>query len=417
MMVLGSLHSQEADASRATVLLRTASEVAAGQSNRSTAALASILLALAAEAAGDAAASAAAIDAAVKAFRVSGASLLKVTGDEETDAVVAPSESYLAAAEFLLDAHLLGAAEAALARAAATLADQDVPRALRVALLVGEARLFHLRGGADAALAEARLDAALELDRSSASVFTVKARVALAAGDRRGARAAIELAVGDWSAADTPVQADLLMHLAQLYLEDGVAGDAELLRSSKEVFLRVAQAHGWATAWLGAGKAAYLAGEPAEAEAGLNEANIRDNHNAEVWAWLSLLCMQAKPVARQLEGVQALDQALRLKLDAGHHAALLVDLAAAFSADGKEVVTEKVLRRVVTATADPHARLLLAQSLALQGKAEDAVEAYKQVLADVEDPADRRAALRGAGDALESLGRTQDAIKLRAQYA
>ncbi len=119
-------------------------------------------------------------------------------------------------------------------------------------------------------------------------------------------------------------------------------GDVDLLVSAKEVYLRAARAGGWSIAWLGAGKAALLSDAPDQAEAGLNEANTRcgflctpwpcqlrivtvvctrwlwgvgrDNHNPEVWVWLSLLCLQASP-PRFVEGMQSLEQALQLVRD------------------------------------------------------------------------------------------------------
>ena len=48
-----------------------------------------------------------------------------------------------------------------------------------------------------------------------------------------------------------------------------------LYSSAKEVYLRAAKQSDWAIAWLGAGKAAYFSGEPDQAEAALNQANIR----------------------------------------------------------------------------------------------------------------------------------------------
>ena len=80
---------------------------------------------------------------------------------------------------------------------------------------------------------------------------------------------------------------------------------------AKEVYLRAAKQSDWSIAWLGAGKAAFFAGELDQAEAALNQANVRDNTNADVWAWLALLCMDSE-VPREKEGVQALDQALLL---------------------------------------------------------------------------------------------------------
>lgn len=78
---------------------------------------------------GDVDAAAAAVSAAVTAHRSSGAALIRaVVGNPTLDTVLAPAEPYIAAANFLLEANLLPLAESAVTRAAACLAEQDVPK-------------------------------------------------------------------------------------------------------------------------------------------------------------------------------------------------------------------------------------------------------------------------------------------------
>ena len=68
--------------------------------------------------------------------------------------------------------------------------------------------------------------------------------------------------------------------------------EAENYESAREVFLRGAKERPNATLWCGAGVASLRVGEVEAAELALSEANLYDNHNAEVWAYLALVCMK-----------------------------------------------------------------------------------------------------------------------------
>ena len=66
------------------------------------------------------------------------------------------------------------------------------------------------------------------------------------------------------------------------------------------------------TAWLGVGKCSLRLRQLREAEDALAEANLLDPRNAEVWGYLSLLCLQTN---RKLEAEQSFKFASKLDLD------------------------------------------------------------------------------------------------------
>ena len=151
----------------------------------------------------------------------------------------------------------------------------------QIELLVLEARMFECNE--DRQRQSERLDAVEDLDSSCREAWAMRGDALLAAGREGEARAAFELAVGDWSDdAGAAVDAAILMKLGRIYLNQHqaqrAADGASLGGSSKEVFLRAARLCNWAAAWCGAGEAALRIGDRDDAEAALCEANTRDNY-------------------------------------------------------------------------------------------------------------------------------------------
>ncbi len=79
-----------------------------------------------------------------------------------------------------------------------------------------------------------------------------------------------------------------------------------LYSSAKEVYLRAAKQSDWAIAWLGAGKAAYFSGEPDQAEAALNQANIRCVCCALVLPLLYLILFRGRAIEVRTHIIRAI---------------------------------------------------------------------------------------------------------------
>lgn len=85
------------------------------------------------------------------------------------------------------------------------------------------------------------------------------------------------------------------------------AAEIDFAKKAKSMFLRSCEAGPSAKGWLGVGKACIILEALGEAEDALAEANVLNNRDSDVWAYLTLLCLMQD---RQFEANQCISQAL-----------------------------------------------------------------------------------------------------------
>ena len=167
-----------------------------------------------------------------------------------------------------------------------------------------------------------------------------------------------------------------------------------------------------------------------DAEVALVEANLLDNRNSSVWAYLCLVCLASGP-HRMVEAEKSLEQTLRLGQE---DAQILRELATSFMSVDKLQTAEDLIRRALrkealeagggssTSTAgasnrytsNARTRRLLADILAGQNQAVKAVDEYQLVIADeTADVKTKLEACERCSVLLSSLGREEELLTLK----
>jgi len=310
----------------------------------------------------------------------------------EISNTLAAGAGHLQAAKFLLDLHATSLAEKAL-QLANTVTGRSVPT------FCCFARLYMQRQ--DYVRAEENIQEALTIDSESLEAWTLLAHSQFLQKQSNEAIASYEKAL---KVRAEPMDNAVYLRLGQLLLDNG---GPEQLERAKQVFLKACTTFSTASSWLGVGIACYMRGQYDQAEEALVEANIADNQNGVVWAYICLTCMQLK---RDDEADTALQYALQRGVD---RAVVLQELGAVYVAAGKPTVAEGALRRSLLLRDDATVRVGLADAVAAQGKHDDAICEYLKVVDNklAEDEKQRIHALEQLVEMFKTVNRPEDAKK------
>lgn len=199
----------------------------------------------------------------------------------------------------------------------------------------------------------------------------------------------------------------LYVHLGLVLLQASQFAPAET------VFLQSCDEFRVASNWLGVGIACLRMEKWEPAHMALAEANRLDASNPDVWGYLALLALSASPqiTARgESEAKRFVEQALRYNLS---NPVLLRELSNGFIAIDRLEDAEKLLRRSLVCQDSSLTRKTLADVLAAQNCAEDALRQYKQTLDASDSVRERCGLLEECAKLLTTLGRPEEANEYR----
>ncbi|NXA37502.1 CFA70 protein, partial [Eudromia elegans] len=155
----------------------------------------------------------------------------------------------------------------------------------------------------DFSKAEECLHEAVRLDYTNPNVWAQKGHLCYLKGDLAEAKQCYERTVR--FVVDAAEMHFVYLRLGSIYLEQKEYGRA------KQTYLLACKNSASCLTWLGVGIACYRLDEMAEAEDALAEANALNNKNAEVWAYLALVCLHG---GRQLEAEQCYKYTLKVSI-------------------------------------------------------------------------------------------------------
>nr|XP_016854376.1 PREDICTED: cilia- and flagella-associated protein 70 [Anolis carolinensis] len=147
------------------------------------------------------------------------------------------------------------------------------------------------------------LELALQIDYLNPNIWAQKGHLSFLTGNTSEAKDCYERTIS--FVTDAKDMHFVYLRLGSIYLEEKEYDKA------KNIYLVASKKSPSCLTWLGVGIACYRLKEFVEAEDALSEANALNNNNAEVWAYLALVCMQG---GRQLEAEQSYKYAVKLEL-------------------------------------------------------------------------------------------------------
>ncbi|CAG5132206.1 unnamed protein product [Candidula unifasciata] len=212
---------------------------------------------------------------------------------------VLPSSIFMEAVDWLLQVKAISFTERALGHELLTITGGP-----KLDFYIAMAKLYILKG--DYSEAENNLNEALQLDIKNQDTWALMGHVKFLKGDKPGARDCYERTLSFVN--DASETHSLYLRLASIYLHENKYQEA------KKIYLMACKKNPSCVTWLGVGTACYRLGELSEAEDALSEANMLNNLDPEVWAYLSLVCLKTN---RCHQAEQAYKYAIKLKLEEG----------------------------------------------------------------------------------------------------
>ncbi|XP_073414691.1 cilia- and flagella-associated protein 70 isoform X2 [Dendrobates tinctorius] len=197
------------------------------------------------------------------------------------------SSIYMEAAKFLARVNATQFVQRALAH---ELLSPDGGPSCQYHLMCAQVHL--LRKEFDAA--HENLREASQVDHQNPDVWALTGHVQYMSGRKGEARQCYEHALN--LVDDASDMHPVYLRLGSIYLQEGE------FEKAKTTYLLACRRSPTCLTWLGVGVACYRLEELQEAEDALSEANALNNSNAEVWGYLTLVCLKT---GRQLEAEQA----------------------------------------------------------------------------------------------------------------
>ncbi|XP_040591871.1 cilia- and flagella-associated protein 70 isoform X2 [Mesocricetus auratus] len=136
----------------------------------------------------------------------------------------------------------------------------------------------------DFAKTEEYLQQATQMDYLNPNVWGVKGHLYFLSGNHAEAKACYERTIS--FVVDASEMHFIFLRLGHIYLEE------KEYEKAKRTYMQVCKRSPSCLTWLGLGIACYRLEELTEAEDALSEANALNNYNAEVWAYLTLVCLK-----------------------------------------------------------------------------------------------------------------------------
>ena len=152
---------------------------------------------------------------------------------------------------------------------------------------------------------------AMEIHPDSADSWSITGHINFLESNFEAAKSAYETVI---SLATEPSDLSLVYsRLGSIYLSKSNGKDSRndnyYAKMAKTMYLRACEISPSSQTWLGVGRACYILENYIESEDALSEANVLNNRDSLVWAYLALLSLKMK---KDFEAKQCVAQALRI---------------------------------------------------------------------------------------------------------